>query len=183
MTSFVANRISLEALKGLQGSVVATSPWHTIDQSLIDRFADITGDNYFIHVDEQRARSEGPYGGTIAHGMLVLSLLSDMAANSLPVLEDLASAVNYGFDKIRFIAPVPSGSRVRAQFTLLDAVPRSAVQVLIRYRISVEIEGIRRHALAADWLSLVFVTIRNEHGARLDDTDNPPYPPGEAPSQ
>lgn len=168
MTYSGANRISFDALKKLQGSIVATSTWHTIDQSLIDRFADITGDNYFIHVDEQRAKSEGPYGGTIAHGMLVLSLLSDMAARSLPALEDLASAVNYGFDKIRFIAPVPSGSRVRAHFTLVDAVPRAATQILVRYRVTVEIEGQSRSALGADWLSLIFVKTRDEHEKRRD---------------
>jgi acyl dehydratase len=84
-----------------------------------------------------------------------------MAAHTLPVLENLASAVNYGFDRIRFIAPVPSGSRVRAHFTLLDAAPRSSGQVLVRYRVSVEVEGGSPHALTADWLSLIFVSTGN----------------------
>lgn len=162
MTHSGANRISIAALRQLQGTVVATSPWYPIEQSLIERFADVTGDRYFIHVDPERAKAEGPYGGTIAHGMLVLSLLSDMAARSLPVLEDFAGAVNYGFDKVRFIAPVPSGCRVRAHFTLADIATRPAAQVLIRYRVTIEIEGNNRCALAADWLSLVFVSARGQ---------------------
>jgi acyl dehydratase len=110
------------------GTRLATSGWKKIDQSLIDRFADVTNDRYFLHVDPLRALTEGPYGGTIAHGLLILSLVSDMAAQSLPVCAGMTRAVNYGFNRIRFIEPVRCGSRIRAHFVPagVDARPASA---------------------------------------------------------
>jgi acyl dehydratase len=152
--------ISLHELQQRTGQILGVSAWYTIDQPLIDRFAELTRDRQFIHVDPVRARAESPFGGTIAHGFLILSLLSDMAAQSLPVCEGIASGVNYGFDRIRFVAPVPSNSRVRTHFTLGEVTLRSASQVLIRYTASVEIEGGNRPALTADWLSLLFLHTR-----------------------
>lgn len=166
MTDTPSTEISLAALRQRRGAVIGISDWYTIDQRLIERFADITRDRYFIHVDPERARRESPYGGTIAHGALILSLLSDMAARSLPTLRGLTGAVNYGFDAVRFLAPVRSGARVRAHFTLSEASARSATQVLVRYRVSVEIEDHVRHALVADWLSLVFVADDGADGSR-----------------
>lgn len=148
--------IALDDLRNSIGRVLGISGWCPIDQALIDRFADITNDRYFIHVDPERARTEGPYGDTIAHGLLILALLSDMAARSLPVCEGITGAVNYGFDRVRFLAPVRSGSRVRAHFTLIDVNLRNDNQVLIGYRVEVEVEGEQQHAVVADWLSLIF---------------------------
>ncbi|HSB98225.1 MAG TPA: MaoC family dehydratase [Spongiibacteraceae bacterium] len=139
------------------GQVLGVSAWYAIDQALIDRFADVTLDHQFIHVDPQRAKAESPYGGTIAHGLLILSLISDMANRCLPLCENAAGGVNYGYDKIRFVAPVRSGKRVRGHFTLLAATPRAAAELLLRYAVSIEIEDEAKPALIADWLSLVFL--------------------------
>jgi len=151
------NTISLHDLTQKIGTVVGISAWYTIDQQLIDNFGTLTLDRYFIHVDPERAKNESPYGGTIAHGLLILSLLSDMASSSLPVCSGMRSAVNYGFDKIRFVEAVPSGSRVRAHFKLAAVSERSASQVLLRYSVHVEIENNVKPALIADWLSLIFL--------------------------
>jgi acyl dehydratase len=149
--------LSLSELQQKIGQTLGVSDWQRIDQALIDRFAELTHDRHFIHIDPARAQTEGPYGGTIAHGFLILSLLSHMAEQSLPACEGLVSAVNYGFDTVRFLAPVRSGSRVRAHFTLAAAGRRAATQVLIRYEARVEIEGEAGPALIADWLSLIFL--------------------------
>lgn len=150
-----SSRLSLEQLRQRVGSVLGVSPWYDIDQPLINHFADITRDDYYIHTDPVRA-AEGPYGTTIAHGMLMLSLLSDMAARALPVCEGFASAVNYGFDRVRFIAPVPCGSRIRATFTLLSLTERGPSQLLVQYRSAIQIDGQHRPAVTADWLCMVF---------------------------
>jgi len=142
-------------LKQKAGQVLGVSAWYVIDQALIDRFADVTLDHQFIHVDPQRAKAESPYGGTIAHGLLILSLISDMANRSLPHCEDAIGGVNYGYDKIRFLAPVRSGKRLRGHFTLLAATPHA--ELLLRYAVSIEIEGETKPALIADWLSLLFL--------------------------
>jgi acyl dehydratase len=157
MNATAAMELSLAEFEQRVGTAIAVSDWYTVDQSLIDRFAEVTGDRYFIHTDPIRAASDGPYGGTIAHGMLVLSLVSDMANRSLPVCRGLVSAVNYGFDSIRFLAPVPSGSRIRAHFILAEVRARAPKQVLMRYRVTMEIAGQPRHALALKWLCLVFL--------------------------
>jgi acyl dehydratase len=169
MTETGSKEISLQELTQKLGSVIATSAWYAIDQPMIDRFAAITYDNYFIHVDPERAKTDGPYGGTIAHGMLILSLLSDMAARSLPTLQGLTSAVNYGFDKVRFVTPVRSGSRVRAHFELGAVDHRAAAQIRLCYRVKIEIEGKTRHALIADWWSLIFIGPGDtpEHSGKL----------------
>jgi acyl dehydratase len=149
--------LSLAELHDKIGEVLGTSAWYPIDQPLIDRFADVTLDHQFIHIDPLRAQAEGPYGGTIAHGLLTLSLISAMAVQSLPVCENVRGGVNYGFDKIRFLAPVRSGSRVRGVFTLLALSPRNECELLLRYGVAVEIEGETKPALIADWLSLIFL--------------------------
>ena len=116
------------------------SRWLTVDQARIDAFAKITEDEQFIHVDPERA-AETAFGGTVAHGFLTLSLLSAMAYSALPRIEGAAHGVNYGFDRVRFVRPVPSGSRVRGHFTLRAVTPRSAREWQLTYDVSVEIEG------------------------------------------
>ena len=110
---------SLDELKGLVGQEVAVSDWIEITQDRINRFADATGDHQWIHLDAERARRESPYGTTIAHGFLTLSLLPMFLERSL-VMRDVKMGVNYGSNKVRFPAPVPVGSRLRARIALLS---------------------------------------------------------------
>ena len=129
------------------------SRWLTVDQARIDAFAKVTEDELFIHVDPDRAR-ETQFGGTIAHGFLTLSLLSAMAYSALPRIEGAAHGINYGFDRVRFVRPVLSGSRIRAHFTLRAVAPRSQREWQLTYEVSVEIEGVEKPALAATWLTM-----------------------------
>jgi acyl dehydratase len=135
---------------------VGVSAWTLIDQARIDAFADVTEDWQLIHVDPEQAKAT-PFGGTIAHGFLVLSLLSKMAYEATPQIEGLQVAVNYGFDKVRFLHPVRSGERVRARFKLAEATAKDAGRWLVRYTATVEIESGERAALIADWLCLMIV--------------------------
>jgi acyl dehydratase len=135
------------------GSEVGLSPWCTIDQKLIDAFADITFDHQYIHIDPERAR-ETPFGGTVAHGFLSLSMLSHLAYTGLPNIEGRTMGVNYGFDRIRFIAPVRAGARIRARFRLIEVKWRGEREIMARYEVTVEIEGEQKPAVAAEWLTL-----------------------------
>jgi acyl dehydratase len=156
-TPSVRNELSPEAYRELTGRDIGVTAWRLIDQDTIDRFADVTNDVQFVHVDPVRAQKEGPFGRTVAHGLLTLSLLPTFAFEALPVVEGTVLAVNYGFDKVRFLAPVPSGARVRGRFVLRDAVLRSAKELQSRFEVTVEIEGSNRPALAADWLTLTLL--------------------------
>jgi acyl dehydratase len=129
------------------------SRWIIVDQARIDAFAKVTEDEQFIHVDPERAGTTA-FGGTVAHGFLTLSLLSAMAYSALPRIEGAVHGVNYGFDRVRFVHPVPSGSRVRGHFTLQAVTPRSASEWQLRYDVSVEIEGVQKPALVAQWLTM-----------------------------
>jgi acyl dehydratase len=129
------------------------SRWLNVDQSRIDVFARVTEDEQFIHVDPEKAR-DTVFGGTVAHGFLTLSLLSAMAYSALPRIEGAAHGVNYGFDRVRFVRPVPSGSRVRGHFTLRAVTPRSGREWQLSYDVSVEVEGTQKPALAAIWLTM-----------------------------
>ena len=136
------------------GNDEGTGEWFQVTQDQIDQFADVTQDHQFIHVDPERAAAETAFGGTIAHGFLTLSLLSACAYDALPQLAGRAMGINYGFDKIRFLSPVRSGSRIRARFKLAEVQMRSATEAMMRYGVTMEIEGAERHALAADWLTM-----------------------------
>ena len=146
--------LTLSELRDRVGQEVGLSRWIAVTQAVIDGFAEVTQDHQFIHVDPKRAAAETPFGGTIAHGFLTLSLLSACAYDALPQLAGRTMGINYGFDKIRFLSPVRSGSRVRARFTLSEVVMRSATEAMMRYGVTVEIEGAERPALAADWLTM-----------------------------
>ena len=146
---------SLEAIRAQIGSEIGLSDWILVDQARITAFADATEDHQFIHVDPAAA-AQTPFGGTIAHGFLSLSLLSRMAADVMQVPDTLKMAVNYGFDRVRFIAPVRAGSRVRGRF-FLDAIEDKAPgQYLMRHNVTVEIENEPKPALTAIWLGLLF---------------------------
>jgi len=139
---------------GQIGSLIGVSPWMVVDQKRIDAFADVTEDHQFIHVDPEAA-AKGPFGKTIAHGFLSLSLLSRMAQAAVPLPGNVAASINYGFDRVRFLAPVQSGARVRGRFTLADVTPRPGGRLLVRYGVDVEIENEGKPALSADWLTML----------------------------
>lgn len=143
-------------LLDMVGSEIGVSDWITIDQDRINTFADVTEDHQFIHIDPDAA-AKTPFGGTIAHGFLTMSLLSQFSEQTGIVLEGIKMGVNYGFDKMRFLAPVPSGSKVRGRFVLKDAEEKRPGQFLITYTVTVEIEGGDKPALIADWLAMQMI--------------------------
>lgn len=147
--------ISLAEVASLVGTEVGLSNWITVDQTMIDAFAAATNDHQFIHVDPIRAKAESPFGGTIAHGFLTLSLLSAMNYDCLPVIREQTMGINYGFDKVRFMSPVKSGTRIRGHFTLAEARFRGAGMLMTTYEASIEIENERRPALTATWMTIV----------------------------
>jgi len=138
------------------GQEVGVSRWFLVDQKRIDAFADVTEDWQFIHVDPQAAKAT-PFGATVAHGFLTLSMLSAIAYDALPKVSGLAMGVNYGFDKVRFIAPLRAGRRIRGRFTLSALTQRSAREWQSRKAVTLEIEDEDKPALIADWLSLYFL--------------------------
>ena len=142
-------------LPGLIGQETV-SKWFEITQAKIDAFADATEDWQFIHVDPEAAKAS-PFGGTIAHGFLTLSLMSAMTYDANPALEGVEMGVNYGFDKLRFLAPVPAGSKVRGRFKLMSAEDKGGGRWLIKHEVTVEIEGAEKPALIAEWLGMQFV--------------------------
>jgi acyl dehydratase len=146
---------SLDEIRARVGSEVGISSWLTIDQARIDAFAEATDDRQFIHVDPTAA-ARTPFGGRIAHGFLTLSLLSRMAADAMLIPEGVKMSLNYGFDRIRFLAPVRSGKRVRGRFTLDSVDEKAPGQWLFRHTVTVEIEGEDKPALSAAWLGLIF---------------------------
>lgn len=146
--------ITLEEMTAAVGTEIGVSPWREVTQRMIDLFADATDDHQFIHVDPVRAAAETPFGGTIAHGFLSLSLLSAMTFETIPPIEGGRIGINYGFDSIRFIAPVRTGARVRARFKLAEAKVRPSGLAQITHDVTIEIEGGARPALTAKWLTL-----------------------------
>jgi acyl dehydratase len=152
----MARTVSREDYAKLVGQELGVSSWHTVDQKQIDTFAEATNDHRFIHVDPERAKRETPFGGTIAHGFLSLSILSGMAYEAMPALEGSVMSINYGFDKVRFLTPVRAGKRVRARFVLAEATQRAPNELLARTNTTLEIEGETKPALVADWLGLHF---------------------------
>jgi acyl dehydratase len=136
------------------GQELGITDWVVIDQDRIGRFADCTGDHQWIHVDVERAANEGPFGGTIAHGFLCLSLLAP-AQTSIVVTPDAAQVLNYGLDRVRFMAPVKAGSRVRTRVHLLSAEDKGPGRLLIKTKNTVEIEGEEKPALVAEMLVLL----------------------------
>ena len=125
-----------------------------MSQQRINEFAECTEDRQFIHVDEEKA-AQGPFGGTIAHGFLTLSMLSHIATQNGISPEGVVMGINYGFDKVRFLAPVRAGKRIRAQVEILDITPKDDNRFLIKQGITVEIEDEETPALVAEWLSML----------------------------
>ncbi len=123
------------------------SDWLTVSQDMIDRFADLTGDPQWIHVDVERAKRESQFGTTIAHGFLTLSLLPQLAREAVEIRGDFAMRVNYGFNRLRFVSPVPAGGRIRARFTVQKVTDNE-----VTWLVTVEVEGSEKPAVVAEWL-------------------------------
>lgn len=142
------------AILDMAGTDLGHSDWFLIDQDRVNQFADVTLDHQFIHVDPAAAAAT-PFGGPIAHGFLTLSLLVHLAEQVTQMPDNLAMAINYGFNKIRFLAPVPVGSEVRAHLKVAEVVERHPGQYQVTHDVSVEIRGEEKPALVAQWLSLL----------------------------
>ena len=145
---------ALDEIRSRIGDEVGVSGWIRLGQARIEQFADATEDRQFIHIDPAAA-AQTPFGGTIAHGFLTLSLLSRMGAEAMLLPEGAQMAINYGLDRVRFLAPVRSGKRVRGRFTLDSVEEKGPGQVLLRHSVTVEIEGEDKPALSAVWLALI----------------------------
>ena len=149
--------VTFDELKAMTGTVIGTSEWLTVDQDMINKFADATGDHQFIHVNPEMAKMT-PFGQTIAHGFLTLSLMPTLSAQAnLPHIDGIKMGVNYGCDKLRFLSPVKSGKRVRGVFKLTAYDEKRPGQIQQMQEVSVEIEGEDKPALIAEWISQVFV--------------------------
>lgn len=149
--------VDVSKIKDLIGTEIGKSGWVLVDQDRINKFADVTEDHQFIHVDPDKA-AETPFGSTVAHGFLTLSLLSKFAMDGGAfAVEGLKMGVNYGFEKVRMMSPVKVNKRVRGVFTLMSAVERVPGQWKIVYSVKVEIEGEEKPALMAEWVSIQFM--------------------------
>ena len=137
------------------GQELGVTDWTTLDQPRIQTFADCTGDRQWIHIDVERSRKESPFGGPVAHGMLTLSLLPTWLFELPAAPSDAGAILNYGFDKVRFLAPVKSGSRVRARIKLLAAVPKDKGRLLLTQEYTVEIENEPKPALIGELLVML----------------------------
>lgn len=149
--------IPLSTIRESVDGAAMYSDWRPVTQTMIDMFADATDDHQWIHVDPERAAKEAHFGGTIAHGFLTLSLLSTLTFEALPQIETTQMAMNYGFDKIRFMAPVKSGAKVRAKYELVGADIRVSGRVLTHYDVTLEIEGSLKPAFTARWVTMAVI--------------------------
>ncbi len=147
---------SLEEIQSKVGTEIGVSEWIMVDQDRIDRFAEVTEDRQFIHVDPEAA-AKTVFRTTIAHGFLSLSLLSRFGEDAFLQPPNVRMGVNYGFEKIRFIAPVKSGKRVRGRFFLKSATERKPRQWEFHHEVTVEIEGEEKPALTAEWIGLIYI--------------------------
>ncbi|MEM6414415.1 MAG: MaoC family dehydratase [Pseudomonadota bacterium] len=145
-----------DTVKDWIGKETGVSKWFLIDQNRINQFADVTEDFQFIHVDPEQAKLT-PFGGTIAHGFLTMALLSPMTIGSVLMFKGMKMALNYGFEKVRFLTPVASGKRVRGRFTLKSVQRQPSGQMRVEYVVRVEIEGEEKPALIAEWISMVIL--------------------------
>lgn len=144
--------MTLRELRDRTGAEVGVSDWLTVSQGMIQQFADATGDHQWIHLDVERAKAESPFGTTIAHGFLTMSLLVQLMADAVRIDEPCKLSVNYGFNRLRFVSPVPAGSRIRVR-AALNSIKDLDGAVEINWGITVEIEGREKPALVAEWVS------------------------------
>lgn len=147
--------MTVAELRSRVGEEIGVSSWRTVTQEQIDRFAEVTGDNQWIHVDADRARRESPYGVPIAHGFLTVSLLSGMAQEAVKMTDPSKMRINYGFNRLRFTGAVPAGSRIRAHFRL-NSLKDVESGIEIAWGVEVEVEGREKPALVAEWLGRTY---------------------------
>jgi acyl dehydratase len=147
--------MTIQELRSRTGEEIGVSPWHTVTQEQIDGFAEVTGDNQWIHIDAERARRESPYSTPIAHGFLTVSMLSGMAQEAVKITDPAKMRINYGFNRLRFTGAVPAGSRIRTHFTL-NSLKDVEGGVEIAWGVSVEVEGREKPALVAEWLGRTY---------------------------
>ena len=147
--------MTIDDLRERVGQQIGASPWHIVTQEQIDKFAEVTGDDQWIHCDVDRARRESPYGTTIAHGFLTVSLLSKFAKEAVSIEGPYKMRINYGFNRLRFTGGVPAGSRIRAKFTL-NSIRDVEGGVEIAWGVAVEVEGRDKPALVAEWLGRTY---------------------------
>jgi len=153
----MSSQVNIEDIADFLGKEVGLTDWIEINQAQINNFADATGDHQYIHVDEGRA-AETPFGTTIAHGFLTLSLLSKLSSmNGGVKLKNSVMGINYGLDKVRFVSPVKVNSRIRARFELVSAEEKKPKHYLLKHNVTVEIEGVEKPALIAEWLGMTVV--------------------------
>jgi len=148
--------VSKEDLKSWVGKETGTSDWFKIDQDRINQFADVTLDHQFIHIDPEAA-AKTPFGTTIAHGFLTLSMLSHLASGSMLSVEGAVMGINYGCDKVRFLSPVKVDSEIRAKVKLMDVSEKPGNRLLLKSEVTMEIKDERHPALIAEWLTMVVV--------------------------
>lgn len=154
----MSNTINANQLQDYIGKEVGLTDWVEVDQERINQFADATGDHQYIHLDAERA-VQTPFGTTIAHGFLTLSLLSMLSSMGGGLkLENTVMGINYGLDKVRFLNPVKSGAKIRARFTLASAEEKKPGNYLLKHSVTVEIDGEEKPALIADWLGMTVVS-------------------------
>ena len=146
---------TIAEMSGHIGRELGVSDWVTIDQARIDTFADCTGDRQWIHVDVERAKRESPFRGPIAHGYLTLSMVAPLSMQIGILPKDSTAGLNYGIDKVRFLAPVPAGARVRLRVVLAGVEPREGGQAIMKTQNTLEVEGSQKPALIAETLALL----------------------------
>lgn len=150
-------RVPLDEVHHYIGKEVGVTKWFVLSQKRMNKFADVTGDYQFLHIDHERTSRETCYDGTIAHGMLTLSLLTTFATNGSLKIQGTRQCIIYGLDKVRFLNPVRIGSRIRGRFRLISAEERRPGEILMRHAATIEIEHEEKPALIADWLILAIV--------------------------
>ena len=150
-------KLSFDEVAQKLGKVVGKSEWYSIDQAMINSFADLTKDHFFIHVDLERVKKETPLNSTIAHGFLSVSLLSAMSYDCVPGIEGAHFGLNYGFNKLRFVSPVPVNAKIRGHFTLKDIEKKDSGEITMIYDVIVELENQEKPILAAEWITKAFV--------------------------
>jgi acyl dehydratase len=151
----MSEALTFDTMAGMAGKELGVSSWVTVDQPMIDQFAECTGDRQWIHIDVERARRESPFRAPVAHGYLTLSLIAAMSYEIGAVPEGTAAAFNYGLDKVRFIAPVRVGSKVRLRSTLMSFDDKGGGQYLMKANNVVEIDGEEKPALIAETLAML----------------------------
>ena len=151
-----SSTMTLDEIRSYTGKEIGVSEWFELDQDKINGFADLTEDHMFLHVNPEAAKAT-PFGGTIAHGLLTLSMMPVMAYQAMPGVSGTKMGVNYGYDKVRFMAPVKSGKRIRGHFVVKNVEDKGDGRFALNQEVTIEIEGEDKPALAAEWITMVWM--------------------------